>query len=47
MADGAGWGTITRTNGDRTRDAGSVAGGYTITYDDAVAGLTASGYTTL
>lgn len=47
MATGAGWGTVSCTNGDRDRDAGSVTGGYTITYDDAVAGLTAAGYSYL
>lgn len=37
IATGAGWGTVSCTNGDRARDAGSVTNGYTITYAMATA----------
>lgn len=37
IANGTGWGTVSCTNGDRTRDAGSVTNGYTITYAMATA----------
>ena len=37
IADGAGWGTVTRIDGDRDRDSGFVPYGFTITYDDALA----------
>ncbi len=38
-ADGLDWGTVYCTNGDRPRTSGYVPGGYTITYSDAIEGL--------
>ena len=39
-ADGLDWGTVYCTNGDRPRTSGYVPGGYTITYTDALQGMT-------
>lgn len=44
MATGAGWGTVTCTNGDRAQTVTPVSGGYDVTYAAAVAGLSAAGY---
>ena len=38
-ADALDWGTVYCTNGDRPRTSGYVPGGYTITYSDAIEGL--------
>lgn len=47
MATGAAWGTISNTNGNRAQNITPVTGGYSITYDEAVAGLAAAGYSYL
>ena len=39
-ADALDWGTVYCTNGDRPRTSGYVPGGYTITYSDALQGMT-------
>lgn len=39
-ADALDWGTVYCTNGDRPRSSGYVPGGYTITYSDALQGMT-------
>lgn len=44
IATGAGWGTVTCNNGNRSRDAGSISSGYTITNAMAKAGLAAAGF---